>query len=129
MYKWNRRGKALNYYELKGIKKKIETQKLKVAAARDKSVSINAASDGSPHGSGVSDRVVMSVEQIITKEERLNELYTQLTEGIKSIPDEYIKTLVHCKLVKGWSWNRIAHEAGGNNSGDSIRKLCVRYHW
>lgn len=119
----------MNYYELKGIKKKIETQKLKVAAARDKSVSINAASDGSPHGSGVSDRVVMSVEQIITKEERLNELYTQLTEGIKSIPDEYIKTLVHCKLVKGWSWNRIAHEAGGNNSGDSIRMAVVRYRW
>lgn len=123
------RKRELNYYELKGIKKKIDTQKLRVAAARDQAVSIGVSADSMPHGGGVSDRVGVSVGQIITKEERLNELYTQLTEGIKSIPDEYIKTLVHCKLVKGWSWNRIAHEAGGNNSGDSIRMAVVRYRW
>ena len=119
----------MNYYELKGIKKKIETQKLKVAAVRDKSVSISSASDGSPHGGAVSDRVGMSVGQIIAEEEKLNELYTQLTEGIKAVPDEYIKTLIHCKLVKNWSWTRIAQEIGGNNTGDSIRKQCIRYHW
>lgn len=119
----------MNYYELKEIRRKLDAQKLKVAAARDQAVSISSATDGSPHGSSVLDRVGMSVGQIITKEERLNELYTQLTEGIKSIPDEYIKALVHCKLVKGWSWNRIAHEAGGNNSGDGIRMAVVRYRW
>lgn len=119
----------MNYYELKTIKKHIDTQKLVVAAARDKAVSISTASDGLPHGGSVSDRVGMSVGQIITEEEKLNALYTQLTEGIKSVPDEYIKTLIHCKLVKGWSWTRIAQEIGGNNSGDGIRKQCVRYHW
>ena len=119
----------MNYYELKDIKKRIDVQKLKVAAARDKSVSINAASDGLPHGGSVSDRVGMSVGQIITEEEKLNTLYTQFTEGIKAVPDDYIKTIIHCKLVKGWSWTRIAQEIGGNNSGDGIRKQCVRYHW
>lgn len=119
----------MTYYELKGIKKKIETQKLKVAAVRDKSVSISSASDGSPHCSGVSDRVGMSVEQVILEEEKLNVLYTQLTEGIKSVPDEYIKTFIHCKLVKCWSWNRIAAEVGGNNTGDGVRKQCIRYSW
>ena len=119
----------MNYYELKNIKKHIDTQKLVVAAARDKAVSINAASDGLPHGSGVSDRVGMSVGQIITEEEKLNELYDQLTEGIKSIPDDYIKTLIHCKLVKCWSWTRIAQEIGGSNTGDTVRMQCVRYHW
>ena len=119
----------MNYYELKGIKKKIETQKLKVAAVRDKSVSISSASDGSPHCSGVSDRVGMSVGQIIAEEEKLNDLYIQLTEGIKAVPDEYIKTIIHCKLVKGWSWNRIAAEVGGNNTGDGIRMTVIRYKW
>ena len=119
----------MTYYELKNIKKHIDTQKLVVAAARDKAVSINAASDGSPHGSGVSDRVGMSVGKIIVEEEKLNALYTQLTEGIKSVPDEYIKALIHCKLVKCWSWTRIAQEVGGNNTGDSVRKQCIRFKW
>lgn len=119
----------MNYYELKSIKKHIDTQKLKVAAAREKSVSIGAAADGQPHGSGVSDRVGVSVGEIISEEEKLNTLYTQLTEEIKAVPDEYIKTLIHCKLVKGWSWTRIAQEIGGNNTGDGIRKQCVRYEW
>lgn len=117
------------YYDLKGIKKRIDAQKLKVAAARDQALSISSPPDGTPHSTAVSDRVGMSVGQIITEEEKLNELYDQLTEGIKSIPDDYIKTLIHCKLVKGWSWTRIAQEIGGNNSGDGIRKQCVRYHW
>lgn len=119
----------MNYYELKNIKKHIDTQKLIVAAVRDKAVSINAASDGSPQGSGVSDRVGMSVGKIISEEEKLNALYTQLTEGIKSVPDEYIKVLIHCKLVKCWSWTRIAQEVGGNNTGNTIRMQCVRYRW
>ena len=119
----------MNYYELKAIKKHLDTQKLVVAAARDKAVSISTAAGGLPHGSGVSDRVGMSVGQIITEEEKLNELYDQLTEGIRSIPDDYIKTLIHCKLVKCWSWTRIAQEIGGSNTGDSIRKQCIRYHW
>lgn len=119
----------MNYYELKAIKKHIDTQKLVVAAARDKAVSISTAADGLPHGSGVSDRVGMSVGKIIVEEEKLNALYTQLTEGIKAVPDEYIKTLIHCKLVKGWSWTRIAQEIGGSNTGNTVRMQCVRYRW
>ena len=119
----------LTYYELKNIKKNIDTQKLKVAAARDKAVSISSATDGSPHGCCGSDRVGMSVGQIIAEEEKLNDLYIQLTEGIKSVPDEYIKTLIHCKLVKCWSWARIAAEVGGNNTGNTIRMQCVRFRW
>ena len=119
----------MNYYELKAIKKHLDTQKLKVAAAKDKSVSINSPADGLPHSTAVSDRVGISVSQIIAEEEKLNVLYDQLTEGIKSVPDEYIKTLIHCKLVKGWCWTRIAQEIGGSNTGDTVRMQCVRYHW
>lgn len=119
----------MTYYYLKAIKRMIDTQKLIVAAARDKSVSISSPADGLPHSTAVSDRVGISVGQIIAEEEKLNELYDQLTEGIKSVPDEYIKTLVHCKLVKCWSWTRIAQEIGGSNTGDTVRMQCVRYRW
>ncbi len=119
----------MTYYELKGIRKKIDAQKLKVAAARDKAVNVNVQPEGAVHSGGVSDRVGMSVEQVILEEEKLNVLYTQLTEGIKAVPDEYIKTIIHCKLVKGWSWNRIAAEVGGNNTGDGIRMTVIRYKW
>lgn len=119
----------MNYYELKNIKKRTDTQKLKVAAARDQALRISSPADNMPQGCAVSDRVGLRVGQIITEEEKLNALYEQLTEGIKSIPDEYIKTLIHCKLVKGWSWTRIAQEVGGNNTGNGIRMTVVRYKW
>ena len=109
----------MNYYALKIIREKINTQKLKVAAARDQTVSLSASSDGTPRGGSVSDRVGIGVGKVISEEEKLNALYDQLIEEIKSVPDEYIKTLIHCKLVKGWSWNRIAMEVGGGNAGDS----------
>jgi hypothetical protein len=121
--------KPLNYYALKKIREKINTQKLKVAAARDQTVSLSASCDGTPHGGSVSDRVGIGVGKVISEEEKLNALYDQLIEEIKSVPDEYIKTLIHCKLVKGWSWNRIAMEVGGGNTGNTIRMQCVRYSW
>ena len=117
----------MNYYELKRIKQRIDTQKLIVAAARDKGVNISRTADGMPGNAHISDKTGMGVERVILEEEKLNALYTQLTEGSKAIPDEYIKTLIHCKLVKSWSWARIASEVGGNNTGDGIRKAVVRY--
>ena len=119
----------MTYYELKTIKRRVDTQKLKVAALRDKAVSVSQAADGLPHNGQVSDRTGVSGGQIITEEERLNALYSRLTDGIKSVPDAYIQTLIHCKLIKGWSWTKIAMELGGNNTGDGIRKTVVRYHW
>ena len=120
----------MTYYELKGIRKKIDAQKLKVAAARDKSMNLSCTAGGMTGNSGhISDKTGIGVEQVILEEEKLNDLYIQLTECLKSVPDEYIKTLIHCKLVKGWSWTRIAQEIGGNNTGDSVRKQCIRYSW
>lgn len=119
----------MTYYELKTIKRRVDTQKLKVAALRDKAVSVSQAADGLPHNGQVSDRTGVSVGQIITEEERLNALYSKLTEGIKSVPDAYIQTLIHCKLIKNWSWTKIAMELGGNNTGNTVRMQCVRYRW
>lgn len=120
---------GVTYYELKSLKRRIDTQKLKVAFLRDKAVSLSQAADGLPHGGQAADKVGVSVGQIIEEEERLNGLYTKLTDSIKSVPDEYIQTLIHCKLVKGWSWTRIALELGGGNTGNTVRMQCVRYNW
>lgn len=119
----------MTYYELKNLKRRVDTQKLKVAALREQAVSLSQAADGLPRGGQVSDRVGVSVGQIIEEEERLNALHDKLTDSIKSVPDAYIQTLIHCKLIKNWSWTRIALELGGNNTGDSVRKTVVRYNW
>lgn len=121
----------MNYYELKRLKTNIDAQKLRVAAARAQAVSLSASIDGTPppDGGTVYDRVGMSVGHIIIEEEKLNALYERFTKSIKAIPDEYIKTLIHCKLVKRWSWTRIAAELGGGNTGDGVRKAVVRYSW
>lgn len=77
---------GVTYYELKNLKRRVDTQKLKVAALREQAVSLSQAADGLPHGGQVSDRVGVSVGQII-EEGRLNALYDKLTDGIKSVPD------------------------------------------
>ena len=120
---------GVTYYELKSLKRRVDTQKLKVAALREQAVSLSQAADGLPHGGQVSDKVGVRVGQILAEEERLNILHDKLTDGIQSVPDAYIQTLIHCKLVKDWSWTRIAMELGGNNTGDSIRMTVVRYRW
>lgn len=119
----------MTYYELKALRKSIDAQKLKVAVLREKSVSLSSAADDMPHISGTHDRVGTDVDNVIIEEERLNGLYTRLTESIKAIPDEYIRTLIHCRLMKQWSWTRIAMETGGGNTGNTIRMQCVRYKW
>lgn len=119
----------MTYYELKNLKRRVDTQKLKVAALREQSISVSCAADGLPHGGQVSDKVGVRVGQILAEEERLNILHDKLTDGIQSVPDVYIQTLIHCKLIKNWSWTRIAMELGGNNTGDGLRKTVVRYHW
>lgn len=119
----------MTYYELKNLKRRVDTQKLKVAALREQAVSLSQAADGLPRGGQVSDKVGVRVGQILAEEERLNALCDKLTDGIQSVPDAYIQTLIHCKLIKNWSWTRIAMELGGNNTGDSIRMTVVRYRW
>lgn len=120
---------GMTYYELKNLKRRLDTQKLKVAALRERAVSVSCAADGLPHGGQVSDKVGVSVGQILAEEERLNILHDKLTDGIQSVPDVYIQTLIHCKLIKNWSWTRIAMELGGGNTGNTVRMQCVRYRW
>lgn len=119
----------MTYYELKKLKRRLDTQKLRVAALRERSVSVSASADGLPRRGQTSDKISTVVGQIIDEEKRLNDLYDKLTDGIKSVPDAYIQTLVHCKIIKGWSWTRIAMELGGNNTGNTLRMQCVRYRW
>ena len=120
---------VLTYRELKKLKEKIAAQKLKVAAARDKSVSVSHDADGIPHSAGGTDRTSFIVGQIISEEEKLRALYSQFSAEIRLIPDEYIRDIIRCRLVKNWSWTRIAAEIGGNNSGNTIRMQVFRYKW
>ena len=58
---------------------------------------------------------------------RLLQLRTEVSEFIATVPDPYIKRLLHMRYIDGKSWYAIANEIGGANNEDSIRMMCKRY--
>ena len=119
----------MNYFDLKKLKIKIEKQKLKVAKIREQSTSITPNLNGMPHSGNVSDNVGNAACLLYDAERLLDKLKRQLDNGIKSIPDDYIKEMIDAKINHGFSWTKIAVSMGGNNTGDGVRKMCTRYNW
>ena len=119
----------MNYFDLKKLKIKIEKQKLKVAKIREQSTSITPILNGMPHSGNVSDNVGNAACLLYDAERLLDKLKRQLDNGIKSIPDDYIKEMIDAKINHGFSWTKIAVSMGGNNTGDGVRKMCTRYNW
>lgn len=119
----------MNYFDCKRLKRMIDKQRLEVAELRESAVSISTGADGMPKQSVSGSKTERMVEQLAVEEARLIHLEKRLYQAIMSIPDEYIRRMIRLKVCKNYSWNWIAQKLGGNNTGDSIRKLCVRYHW
>lgn len=46
---------------------------------------------------------------------------------VESIPDDFIKKAIVLRYVKGYTWNEVATQLGGGNSGDAVKHLCHRY--
>lgn len=119
----------MNYFDCKKLKRMIDIQRLEVAELRCRSASISVSIDGMPKASNNGSRTERSVEKLTIEEEKLRHLERMLYSSLIAIPDEYIRKLIHLKILRGKSWNWIAIKLGGSNTGDSVRKACVRYHW
>lgn len=68
------------------------------------------------------------VEDII--EDRLQQCCTKLREVemyISNIDDSLIRQVMMLRFAYDMSWREVAAQIGGNNTEDSVRKLCSRY--
>lgn len=46
---------------------------------------------------------------------------------VESIPDDFIKKAIMIRYVRGYTWDEVATQLGGGNSGDAVKHLCHRY--
>ncbi len=106
----------MNYFDCKKLKRMMDSQILTVRTLKEEMRSHRGCTGN------------MS-DAIETEEKRLRELQRRIFEMIRAIPDAYIRKIMYLKIWRGMTWNRIAVKLGGINSGDGIRKMCVRYRW
>lgn len=94
----------MTYYDLKELRKQIELQRLIAATAES--------------------------DEIDCEKEKLKQLESKLQHAIDGIPNEYIKRIIYCKIIKRLTWATIsAIMCSGKMSPDAIRKACRRYKW
>lgn len=92
-------------YQLKDLRQEIEEQKRRLKTADD-------------------ERVVRIISESLTAYWRT---YVELEMYIRSIPDSFTRRIFRLRFIDGKTWNRIAIEVGGNQTGDSVRKICKRF--
>lgn len=53
--------------------------------------------------------------------------YNRLTRFIESISDSLTRQVFYFRFAKGMEWKDVAIAVGGNNTEDSVKKICYRY--
>lgn len=92
-------------YQLKDLKKEIEEQKRRISRIDD-------------------DELKAILNDSLTAYWRT---YVNLEMYISNIPDSFTRRIFRLRFIDGYTWNKIAILVGGNQTGDSIRKICKRF--
>lgn len=71
---------------------------------------------------------IIDLERIIYAKmmQRIHER-NKLERYIADIPESYLRKIFKLRFIEGLSWNACAARLGGWNTGDGVRKTCVRY--
>ncbi|MCD8191125.1 MAG: hypothetical protein LUD78_13085 [Clostridiales bacterium] len=64
---------------------------------------------------------------ILRKQERCIRERARLERYIADIPDSLARMIFHLRFVDGLPWQQVAASIGGNNTADSVRKICTRF--
>lgn len=75
------------------------------------------------YGSKIADLVALLEETI---EKRVQERL-KLERYIQAVEDSAMRQILSMRYIQGYSWRKIAHRVGGNNTEDSVRKSHDRY--
>ncbi len=119
----------MTYFDLKELRKQIKDQELEIKDVREKGCKSTQNITDMPRAGTTSDKPCDTACEIDTLERDLSRLKKRFDDGIDSIPDRYIRRAINKKLRTRWTWNHIAMWLGGGNTGDGVRKMCVRYKW
>lgn len=111
----------------------IEKEKQRLSELEAAATDTSAKISGLPHVSGLSDKTAIAAEiadtrSIIDAKIKASVVeYNRLIRYISSIDDSLIRQILRYRYIDGCSWIAVAMRIGGNNTADSVKKVCYRF--
>lgn len=68
-----------------------------------------------------------SITYYATKLKVLEEKKERIEKFFSEIPTEHLRKIFKLKFMDELSWSQVARKIGGNNTKDSVKKICYRY--
>lgn len=116
--------------EIKKINKEIARLQSKIARLQGEAVKITPSLSDEPRTGNVSDKIGNAVTQIADAQQRIQELRAERNAAYERLSrDVFEENCIVMRLFLHYSWTKIALLIGGDNTADSIRKMCERYSW
>lgn len=119
------------YYELR---KKLMIYEDTLGSLRAAAESITPKLSDMPKSPNAQDKVSKFVAQIVDLEKQISELKSDINrerqavmDFVESIQDGFIKTIFSLRFIECMTWAEIAEVVGGDNTEDSVKKVCYRY--
>ena len=117
--------------------KEIKEINREISRLRAKIVRISAESDNTspklsdlPSAGQTSDKVGNAVVQIADIQREIQNLEIRRNAALNSLSrDDFVENCLFMHLSLRYSWAKILTKVGGNNTIDSIKKMCYRHHW
>lgn len=86
-----------------------------------------------PHAAGISDKTALAAEIayldgiIDAQIQQTFYEYNRLIAYINGITDSATRQVIELRFVNGLTWQQVAYSIGGDNTADSVRKICDRH--
>ena len=120
----------LTIKKIKEINKEISRLKTKTIRLESEATKVTQTLSDMPSAGNVSDKVGNIVTQIADIQREIQNLEILRNSELNRLSkDIFEENCLFMRLSLHYSWTKIALQAGGNNTADSIRVMCDRYTW
>lgn len=116
--------------EIKDINREITRLKAKIARIAAEADNTSPKLSDLPSAGQTSDKVGNAVVQIADIQRDIQNLEIRRNAALNSLSrDDFVENCLFMHLSLRYSWAKILTKVGGNNTIDSIKKMCYRHHW
>lgn len=75
----------------------------------------------------ITPQVIVLKERIRCEREQYLKEQAAIEDYIETVADYQVRLILLYRFVDLMSWNQVARRIGGNNTADSVRKICYRF--
>lgn len=116
------------------LNREIELDEKRLRELEAESTSITCNMSGMPSGGGASSKVEKIVAEIVdlkaiiaAKQIQCIHERQRLERYIADVPDSLVRMVLTLRYISGLPWSQVAFSIGGNNTEESVKKICYRH--